>query len=379
METKLASLSRRYQAALQRHLQQGPRAGLRSADGLGREALDLGLETLDLAKIHEQALVTLMVPSHSFGAKDGMIKRAQTFFIEALTRIEKTHRAALEANVHLNQLNQTLHRRTVELTANNRQLKKEIGRRHAVEKALKESEQHYSLLLEQSRHMAEQLRRLSRQILSAQEEERRRISRDLHDEVAQVLTGINLHLATLKREATANTKDLKRKIARTQRLVERSVNIVHQFAGQLRPTTLDDLGLIPALRSYLKDFAKRTGLAIRFASFTRGRTEHLDSAKRTVLYRVAQEALVNVAKHAHASLVKVRVQRLHRVISLEVKDNGKSFEVQRVLSAKRHKGLGLLGMRERVEMVGGRFAVESAPGKGTTIRAEIPFANGTGE
>jgi signal transduction histidine kinase len=379
METKLASLSRRYQAALLRHLQQGPRGSLRSADGLGREALDQGLETLDLAKIHEQALVALMAPSRPFGAKDGMIKRAQTFFVEALTRIEKTHRAALEANVNLKQLNRMLHRRTVELTATNRQLKKEIGRRQAVEKALKESEQHYSLLLEQSRHMAEQLRRLSRQILSAQEEERRRISRDLHDEVAQVLTGINLHLATLKREATANTKDLKRKIARTQRLVERSVNIVHQFAGQLRPTTLDDLGLIPALRSYLKDFAKRTGLAIRFASFTRGRTEHLDSAKRTVLYRVAQEALVNVAKHAHASLVKVRVQRLHRVISLEVKDNGKSFEVQRVLSAKRHKGLGLLGMRERVEMVGGRFAVESAPGKGTTIRAEIPFANGTGE
>ncbi len=379
METKLANLSRRYQAALLRHLKQGPQGSPRSADGLGREALDLGLETLDLAKIHEQALVALISPSGSFGAKDGMVKRAQSFFAEALTRIEKTHRAAMEANVRLNQVNQTLHRRSVELAAKNQQLKKEIGRRQAVEKALKESEQHYSLLLEQSRHMAEQLRRLSRQILSAQEEERRRISRDLHDEVGQVLTGINLHLATLKREATANTRDLKRKIAHTQRLVEKSVAIVHQFAGQLRPPALDDLGLIPALHSYLKDFAKRTGLAIRFASFTRGRIEQLDRARRTVLYRVAQEALVNVAKHAQASLVKVRIQQLHRVIRMEVKDNGKSFEVQRVLSTKRNKGLGLLGMRERVEMVGGRFAVESAPGKGTTIRAEIPFANGAGE
>jgi signal transduction histidine kinase len=379
METRLVNLSRRYQAALLRHLTQGPQGSLRSADGLGREALDLGLETLDLAKIHEQALVALMSPNRSFGAKDGRIKRAQTFFVEALTRIEKTHRAAMEANVHLNELNRTLRRRTVELAAKNQQLKKEIGRRHAVETALKKSEQHYSLLLEQSRLMAEQLRRLSRQILSAQEEQRRRISRDLHDEVGQVLTGINLHLATLKREATANTKDLKRKIAHTQRLVEKSVDIVHQFAGQLRPPALDDLGLTPALHSYLKDFVKRTGLAIRFASFTRGRTEHLDSAKRTVLYRVAQEALVNVAKHAQASLVKVRIQKLRRVIRMEVKDNGKSFEVQSVLSAKMHKGLGLLGMRERVEMVGGRFAVESAPGKGTTVRAEIPFANGAGE
>jgi signal transduction histidine kinase len=152
---------------------------------------------------------------------------------------------------------------------------------------------------------------------------------------------------------------------------------VHQFAGQLRPAALDDLGLIPALHSYMKDFAKRTGLAIRFASFTLGKIEQLDSAKRTVLYRVAQEALVNVAKHAQASLVKVRIQKLGGIIRMDVKDNGKSFEVQRVLSTKRNKGLGLLGMRERVEMVGGRFAVESAPGQGTTIRAEVPFANGT--
>jgi signal transduction histidine kinase len=350
---------------------------LRSADQLGREALDLGLETLDLAKIHEQALGVLMSPGRSDGTTDGMAKRAQTFFVEALTRIEKTHRAALEANLRLSQQNQTLGRRTGELAAANRQLKKEIGRRQAVEKALKESKQHHSLLLEQSRLMEGRLRRLSRQILSAQEEERRRISRDLHDEIGQVLTGINLRLATLKKEATANTRDLTRKIARTQRLVVKSLNIVHQFAGQLRPAALDDLGLVPALHSYMKDFAKRTGLAIRFTSFTRGRIEQLDSAKRTVLYRVAQEAFLNVAKHAQAGLVKVRIQKLQRTIRMEVKDDGKSFEVQSVLSAKRNRGLGLLGMRERVEMVGGRFAVESAPGQGTTIRAEIPFANGT--
>jgi signal transduction histidine kinase len=376
METKLTGLSRRYQAALRRHLTQGLRASSRSADGLGRAALDLGLETLDLARIHEQALVALLSPSRASGTEDGMIKRAQTFFIEAVTPIEKTHRTTMEANVRLSDLNRTLRRRTVELAATNRHLKKEIARRHAAEKALKKSKQHYRQLLGQSRRMEEQLRRLSRQILSAQEEERRRISRDLHDEIAQVLTGINLHLATLKKEATTNTRDLKRKIARTQRLVEKSVDIVHQFAGQLRPPALDDLGLIPALHSYMKDFAKRTGLAVRFTSFMRGRIEQLGSAKRTVLYRIAQEALINVAKHAQASLVKVRIQKLRGIIRMEVKDNGKSFEVQGALSARRHKGLGLLGMRERVEMVGGRLAVQSAPGKGTTIRAEVPFVNG---
>jgi signal transduction histidine kinase len=376
METKLTSLSRRYQAALLRHLKQGPPAGLRSADGLGREAMDLGLETLDLAKIHEQALVALMSPSRSSGAHDGTIKRAQTFFAEALTRIEKTHHAAMEANVRLGQLNEKLRRRTGELVSTNRRLKEEILRRQAMEKALKKSEQHYGLLLEQSHHMQEQLRRLSRRVLSAQEEERRRISRDLHDEVAQVLTGVNLHLATLKKDAATNTRSLTTKITRTQRLVVKSLNIVHQFVGQLRPEALDDLGLVPALHSHVRDFAKRTGLSIHFTSFTRSRMEQLDSATRTVLYRVAQEALINVARHAHASLVHVSIRKLRGVIRMEVKDNGKSFQVQGVLPTGRNKGLGLLGMRERVEMVGGRFTVESAPGQGTTIRAEIPFANG---
>ena len=376
METKLTGLSRQYQAALQKHLEQRPRASPRSADGLGRQALAIGLETLDLAKIHEQALIALMSPSHSPGTRDVMSKRAQAFFIKAVTPIEKTHRTTMEANVRLGQLNEKLRRRTGELVATNRQLKKEILRRQAVEKALKKSEQHYGLLLKQSHHMQEQLRRLSRQVLSAQEEERRRISRDLHDEVAQVLTGVNLHLATLKKDAATNTRDLTRKITRTQRLVVKSLNIVHQFVGQLRPEALDDLGLVPALHSHVRDFAKRTGLSIHFTSFTRSRMEQLDSATRTVLYRVAQEALVNVARHAHASLVNVSIRKLRGVIRMEVKDNGQSFPVQGVLPAGRNKGLGLLGMRERVEMVGGRFTVESAPGQGTTIRAEIPFANG---
>jgi len=267
-------------------------------------------------------------------------------------------------------------RRMEAQTAANRVLKQEIVRRQAVEKALKKSEKYSRRLLAESLRLQKQLRDLSRQILDAQEDERKRISRELHDEIAQLLTAVSLHLGALKREAAPSSKGLKRKIAHTQRLVERSVNMVHQFAGQLRPPALDDLGLIPALHSYMKDFAKRTGLSIRFTSFTRGRTEQLDSARRTVFYRVAQEALTNVAKHAQASQVKMSIRKLRDFIRMEVKDNGKSFQVQGVLPTGRNKGLGLLGMRERVEMVGGRFTVESSPGKGTTIRAEIPFANG---
>jgi signal transduction histidine kinase len=270
-------------------------------------------------------------------------------------------------------MNETLSQRTVERGAIDRQLNHEIVRRKAAEEALTKSEQHYGLLLDRSRQMQEHLRHLSHQVLFAQEEERKQISRELHDEIAQTLTGINISLATLTKEATINTSSLKKKIASTQQLVEKSMKIVHRFARELRPMLLDELGLIPALHSYMENFTERTGIHIRFTVFAE--LEQLDSVKRTVLYRVAQEALTNVARHAQASLVKVSIRKLDGTIRMEIIDNGKSFHVQHVLSGKRNKRLGLLCMRERLEMVNGSFTVESASGKGTIIRAQIPCSN----
>jgi PAS domain S-box-containing protein len=262
-------------------------------------------------------------------------------------------------------------RRLEALAVANRELRREIVRRQAVEEALTQSERHQTQLLEQSRHMQEQLRHLSHQILQAQEEERKRISRELHDEITQTLVGINVHLETLAREAKVNPRGLRQAIARTQRLVGKSVNIVHQFARELRPTALDDLGLIATLHSFMKDFMKRTGIRVHFTTFAG--VEQLNSARRTMLYRVVLSALTNVAQHARASRVKVSLRKLVDAVHLEISDNGKSFEVEQVLHARRNQRLGLLGMRERVEMVGGDFSVESAPGQGTTIRAQIPF------
>ena len=376
MGRKLNGLSRRYQAALRTHLKQGPQASLQPAQGLGRRAMALGLETLDLARFHEQALITLVLPGDSPGTRDRIIRRAGTFFAEAITPIEKTHRTAQEANAHLQQMIQTLNRRSVDLAASNRRLQQEIAQRKSVEESLRRSEQHYSQLLEQSRHMQAQLRLLSRQLLLAQEEERKMISRELHDQIAQTLTGINVRLASLKTEAMADTKGLQKKITSTQRLVEKSVDIVHRFARELRPTVLDDLGLIPALLAFMKSFTKRTGVRTHLTAFAA--LEQLDSTRRTVLFRVVQEALTNVARHAQASRVEVSIQKLPGCICMKIKDDGKSFQVQRVLQAKGNKHLGLLGMRERLEMIGGNFGVESAPGKGTIVQAQIPLGNGRG-
>jgi len=250
------------------------------------------------------------------------------------------------------------------LATANRELKLEIVHREMAEAALKKSEA-------EARHMQEQLRHLSHQLLLTQEEERKRISRELHDEIVQTLVGINVHLASLTVKKTVNLKELRTRISRTQRLVEKSVQIVHRFARELRPTVLDDLGLIPALQSFIKEFSKRTKIRVQFTAFAE--VEQLNSTQRTVLYRVAQSALANVDKHAHASNVTVSIQKAQGAICLEIHDDGKSFKVEHVMAAIRHKRLGLLGSRERVEMVGGKFCIESAPRKGTTIRAEVPI------
>lgn len=371
MSRKSSRLSRGYQAALCRYLQTGRGASLAPAVRLGRQALALGLETLDLALIHEQTLLGQGLPGVRSAVQNRLVKRAAVFFEQAILPLEETHRAAREANDRMNRVNQALKQRTVELAASNRKLRKEILRRQAVEDRLRQSQQNSGHLLKESQDLQEQLRHLSRQILSVQEEERRRISRELHDVIAQVLTGINVQLATLKTEAAFNTSGLNRKLTRTQRLVERSVRIVHRFARELRPAVLDDLGLIPALHSYLKGFAKETGLRVSLTAFSG--VEALDNARRTVLYRVTQEALTNVAHHAEASRVSVSIEKLRGRLRLEIKDDGKSFDVERALRVRRSKGLGLLGMRERVEMVRGRLTIQSAPGHGTTVQARIPF------
>jgi len=228
MKRKLTGLSRRYQAALRKHLKQGPRASLQLAIGLGRQAAALDLETLDMARIHAGALAALEASS----SRNGMIKRAEIFFAEAVTPIEKTHCAALKANVHLNQLTKTLGRRTVDLAASKRFLKQGIAQRKTVEQALKKSAGHYARLVKKSRRLQKHLRHLTHQILSAQEEERKKVSRELHDEIAQTLLGINVRLLALKNGATANTEDLKKEIASTQRLVGKSVKAMSRFARE---------------------------------------------------------------------------------------------------------------------------------------------------
>jgi signal transduction histidine kinase len=228
MKRKLSALSGQYLAALREHLEQGPQASLEPARGLGRQAVAIGLETLEMARIHEGAIATL----GASGSTDGMIARAAVFFNEAITPIERTHGAALKANAHLDEVNKTLDRRTVDLAASHRSLKRSIIRRKTVEGALKKSGGRSETLLEESHRLQKHLRRLAHQILTAQEAKREKTSRDLQDEIAQTLLGINVRLLTLKKEAAVGAQGFKKEIANTQRLVDKSVESIKRFARE---------------------------------------------------------------------------------------------------------------------------------------------------
>jgi signal transduction histidine kinase len=351
----------------------GPRLGRHVLQALGRRAATLGLSTLDLVRIHEQALAHGLPPISATGNQGTMARRAAAFFAAVITPLEEVHHTAVQANIRLEQIGRALGQQTKHLSASNQRLKAETARRRLAEASLRKSELHYRMLLEQSQQMQEQLRLLSRQLLTAQEEERKRISRELHDVIAQTLTSINLRLTALRKEATLNRKGIEESIERTQELVEDSVNIVHRFARELRPTVLDDLGLIPALHSYMKTFRAETGIQVSLSA--PGAVEKVNEDKRTVLYRVVQEALANTARHAQATQAEVEFEVLNGAVAMRIRDNGKGFQMNHAAQTRRTRRLGLLGMKERLEMVGGNFKVSSEPGKGTTIFAQIPLMN----
>ena len=240
------------------------------------------------------------------------------------------------------------------------------------EEALRKSEEHYRELFNEAKAMQEKLRELSSKVLHAQEEERRRISRELHDEVGQALTAISVNLQLLKQKAAKVGQGLDVAVAETQALLEQTMNDVHRFSYELRPAMLDDLGLVIALRWYIRAYAKRTGIKLNFRADSM--VEQLESEPKTVIYRLVQESLTNVFKYANASRAEVVIRKTNNGIRLTVKDDGKGFEPDQLdLGSKDKSGLGLMGMQERLRLVNGQFAVKSAPGEGTTIRALIPL------
>ena len=218
------------------------------------------------------------------------------------------------------------------------------------------------------------LRKLSARVLEAQEEERGRISRELHDEMGQALTAISINLASIQNHLPSEALAVVgAQLAEARALADQILKQMRELAQELHPTILDELGLVPAVRAYLNRWAQRMGVEVQFEVI--GIRERMEPEVATTLYRIIQEALTNVARHAQASQVKVRMQRNASSLTVVIEDDGKGFAMAKFLGAPDH-GIGLLGIQERLSALGGSLDIYSRPGSGTRLSVKIPLQEG---
>ncbi|MBC7228463.1 MAG: HAMP domain-containing protein [Thermoflexales bacterium] len=212
-------------------------------------------------------------------------------------------------------------------------------------------------------------RDLLHQLMTAQEEERRRIARELHDEAGQALTSLLVSLRLL--ENAASLEEVRALVAGMREVVSQTLDEVHNLAVELRPSVLDDLGLVPALARTVQGSQARFGVRADL-EVVGLESVRLPEAVETAVYRIAQEALTNAARHAGAQHVSIVLERRGNTLVLIVEDDGRGFDVEEAMAARERGRLGLHGMAERASLVGGRLTVESAPGSGTTVVLEVP-------
>ncbi len=223
-----------------------------------------------------------------------------------------------------------------------------------------------AILFEQMQAATERMQTLSRRLVEVQENERRTVARELHDEAGQALVSLRYGLQLLERETGG--EGVASRVAELKQTTDAVIDSLHRLAAALRPASLDLVGLEAALRQYLRSVGEKGGLTVRFKARGLGGAR-LPAAVETALYRVVQEAVTNVVRHAAATRVDVLVERRDGRVVAMVEDDGKGFVAGAAPGAER---LGLLGMRERADALGGTLTIESAPGEGTTIAVEVP-------
>jgi len=311
--TKGAKESRRgfeekYRSALQAFAVSNSEEELIRAYDLGRGGLERGKSLLEIASLHHEALSELFDRTPREESRAEYLRASAAFLKESLSPYEMAHRGFQDAVKALRQLNETL------------------------------------------------------------EEQIKHIAHAVHDEAGQLLVAVRLALADVQ---WGLPKTQQEQFKHIEQLLDQVEAQLRRYSHELRPTILDDLGWLPAIRVLAEGVSKRANLSVRVDATFAGR---LPDAVEIALYRVVQEALTNATKHARASQISIQVRKSGRGLSCSIRDNGAGFDLGEVQSDRKRSGLGLIGMRERLSAVGGTFSIDSAPGRGTKLLIRVPVA-----
>jgi len=304
----MEKLEDQYTAALRDSIAGMGESALHQAYELGRRALADGLGVLDMAAMYHKALAAGLPRDSTPEETALMLEAGAGFFAESLSPFEMTHRGFRDSNIALRHLNQTL------------------------------------------------------------EQEIKRIAHALHDEAAQLLASVYLALD----EVAGNLPPAREHLLKVKGLLDLIEGQLRQLSHELRPTILDDWGLLPALKFLAEGVTARTGLFIKVEGES---APSLSPLLATTLYRIVQEALTNVTRHAKATQVKVTLQHELQILRCSIKDNGIGFDVSSLSARTGERGLGLIGIRERLHSVGGSPSLVSTPGQGTELVITIPYTN----
>jgi signal transduction histidine kinase len=295
-----------YLSAFGENARGGGEAALGRAYELGRRAIAEKKSLMEIASLHHQALEGMLAEADSAGRRQELMAAAAGFVSEILSPYEMAHRGVRDAIAALRQLNETL------------------------------------------------------------EEEIKRIAYAVHDEAGQLLVAVHLALGEVAAELPERQKT---QLGGVQELLNEVEKQLRRYSHELRPTVLDDLGWIPAIRFLAEGVAKRANLSIKIKTAV---TDRLPGPIEVAVYRVVQEALANATKHAKASHVWIRIGRKNRMLQCCIEDDGTGFDVQAVRSDHKRRGLGLTGMHERLHAIGGTLSIDSAPGRGTKLWIQLP-------
>jgi len=308
MTDKATNLVDDYASALAGHLEGAGEAALHRAYEIGRRAIAEGRGVLDVVAVHHEALRRVLAPHGGPSAETArIVLAAESFLIECLSPFEMIHRGVRDANAALRRLNEML------------------------------------------------------------EEGSKRIAHALHDEAGQILASVHLALETLSWDLAPGVRD---RIREVRKLLDGIETQLRTLSHELRPTILDDLGLLPAVEFLAKGVAARSGVEVRVDGPVDRR---LPRPIETALYRVVQEALTNATRHGRARRIEVTLAGDAGRARCSVVDNGEGFDVATVMARKGALGLGLTGIRERVQALNGELEIDSTPGRGTQLRITIPL------